>query len=1583
MANYTTQANVVLSVNGKQASQMLKSLEKEAQRLEKQLAKAAGAGDKASMRKLQRELNSVNRTMEQLKGTATSVDTVLSRLDKASPKELNRTLKTLQQQLNGIQRGSAAWDAQIAKIQAVKAELQKVNATMAVTKSAGERALDFFNKWQVAIMGVVGVLTGLVMAGRKAVNAYAEMDESLANTMKFTGMTRAQVEDLNQALKEMDTRTARETLNDLAQEAGRLGKTSKQDVLGYVQAADIINVALSDLGQGATQSIAKLSNIFKIEDQYGTYDSMVKIGSVVNVLSQNCTASKPYLVEFANRLAGVGNMAHLSLQNIIGMGAVLDSNAQKVEASATAIGQVLTRMYRDPAKYAKVAGLDVQNFADLLKRDANEALLVFLETLGKAGDMDVLSPMFADMGENGARVITALSTLSKHIDEVRWQQENANKAFDEGTSVLHEYEIFNNTAQAGIDKAKKRISELSIELGEKLMPIMRHVYTSGSLFLRALSTIVDFVIENRKAIVTLTVAIGSYYAAIEIAKGLQLAWTAAVTLGTKAIGLFKYAVGLCEVVVIAFTHGLKAAGTAFTFLNQTMKTNAIGLVVSVLATLVTVIYNAVTATDKYKEAFDNAKKAASKFTEELMKEQREIDVLFGKLDAAKRGTKEYEIVKEQIISQYGKYLTGLINERGEITNLAEAYRRLGNMAKYAAQQRAIETATKQADEAYSEGLGTYQSELYDSLIAEGKSVREATALSQKVVIELTTTQTLSPETVAAIESVSKVNMWGGRAGWEDRAPSAIVNDMISLMGGHQDAIDAINDIQKEQRPFMKWSTDFLEKQVEYMQELADKNQGGRIIWGDTSDNPQVKNLSAKEIKNWLDQARWELYTRGATNQAPASPETPPGGGGGSKPDAPTKTNTSSTDKFEREKEWKAIQEALALIKKSQGVTMDEKGNPAVYSAYDYTAEMDKINIEFYRRILARQDLSNCERIENQAKYEEAIAKQSQDFNAKSIDSEDLYHREQLASIQQMWADNLITAKQYNKKTEDENVRHLGAVRDIYDRLAHWSKEQANAAAEMQSSFSGNVDLLKRPQIPISDLAAKGWDMGEDAADSDSYATLYSSQYGIKDSSGKNREILVTPILPDGSVLTEQEFEDYIFNILQGSDDILAADTKHIVIAVDVDPDGSAGERLHELQEAFYAESQPADPDAQKKYIEAQDNYLQLVNQIADRERKAAAELAKAHSDQLSKMRDFMLPKEKNDRDYKADLALLDEVYASELAACQGNAKRKLEIEEAYQIAKLALQKKYNQIEQHGIKGAIAKSAEWLQSDGGKALVGSMQVIGSGMSEIFSQVTSMMQADLESQTAAITKRYDREIELAEGNSYKVKKLEKQKEAEIAKAKNEANRKMFAMQVIQAVAQTATNALNAYGSAAAIPIVGHILAPIAAGMAIAAGMIQIAAIKKQQQASEAQGYQSGGFTPEGKPDEVAGVVHKGEWVASQALVNNPRTRPLLEALDHAQRTNTIGTISAADVSRTITAPAVLASRSADASPTIVNNTYQSAPAPENERMVAVLDRLDSRLNEPFVTVNTVSGDHGIQQAQEEYDRLMKNKSPKSKR
>ena len=63
-------------------------------------------------------------------------------------------------------------------------------------------------------------------------------DTEMANVRKFTGMTEEQVADLNEEFKKMDTRTGREQLNMLAEDAGKLGKKSKEDVLGFVHAAD-------------------------------------------------------------------------------------------------------------------------------------------------------------------------------------------------------------------------------------------------------------------------------------------------------------------------------------------------------------------------------------------------------------------------------------------------------------------------------------------------------------------------------------------------------------------------------------------------------------------------------------------------------------------------------------------------------------------------------------------------------------------------------------------------------------------------------------------------------------------------------------------------------------------------------------------------------------------------------------------------------------------------------------------------------------------------------------------------------------------------------------------------------------------------------------------------------------------------------------------------------------------------------------------------------------------------------------------------------------------------------------------------
>lgn len=161
--------------------------------------------------------------------------------------------------------------------------------------------------------------------------------------------------------------------------------------------------------------------------------------------------------------------------------------------------------------------------------------------------------------------------------------------------------------------------------------------------------------------------------------------------------------------------------------------------------------------------------------------------------------------------------------------------------------------------------------------------------------------------------------------------------------------------------------------------------------------------------------------------------------------------------------------------------------------------------------------------------------------------------------------------------------------------------------EMIAAFgNGNVDLLARPQIDAAKLVAAGWkDAGE------GIATVFSSQFGIQDASGKETEILVTPILPDGTVLSEAELQDYVDNVLNGAEDLLAADTKGIVISVGVDADGSAGELLHEFQEKYYdlknntADNVDVDGQIQEAIIQAEqlqnDNLAELDRVYAEKD----------------------------------------------------------------------------------------------------------------------------------------------------------------------------------------------------------------------------------------------------------------------------------------------------------------------------------------------------------------------------------------------
>lgn len=287
---------------------------------------------------------------------------------------------------------------------------------------------------------------------------------------------------------------------------------------------------------------------------------------------------------------------------------------------------------------------------------------------------------------------------------------------------------------------------------------------------------------------------------------------------------------------------------------------------------------------------------------------------------------------------------------------------------------------------------------------------------------------------------------------------------------------------------------------------------------------------------------------------------------------------------------------------------------------------------------------------------------------------------------------------------------------------------------------------------------------------------------------------------------------------------------------------------------------------------------------------------------------------------------------------------------------------------------------WFADEEAQKIFNIASNIASNIGAIFNSISDLVKSDLEYRLGELNRYYDREISLAEGNGRKVKHLERKRDREIAKARAEAQKKQLNYQLFSAISQNAQNILAAYGSGLQAPWPTSMwLAPAMAGIAASAGLVQIAVITKQQNLLNSQGYKEGGFTTEGPRDKVVGVVHAGEWVASKRLVDNPLFRPAIEMLERAQHSNYVPRLSKEYVDKNL--DRTHSDYGSDLFMLYAQQVERNSLM--NAKLQLCIDRLTERLKEPFVTVNTVTGDAGIKAAQEEYLRLMNNTLPKSKR
>lgn len=683
MADKDLSRSIKIYIDGTPAAEGIKPVQEAISKLEGKLASLdkAEAGYEEKSKKLKKELESKNRTLQNYQKKVQETDRILRNLSGATYRELIAVHKQVKEQLQSAIPGTQKYNTAMEQNRRVTEAMTQAQRAMRVEVgcqgTAFGKAANLINKYAGLFTTTVASVTGLSFAMRKSVNDYAQMQEAMANVKKYTGMTDDEVKDLNEDLKKMDTRTSREALNGLASDAGRLGIQGKKDILEFIDAADKINVALGeDLGEDAVKNIGKLAQMFGEDKTMGLRGAMLATGSAINEVAQSSSAAEAYLVEFTARVAGVAHQAGISQANIIGFAASMDENMLRNETSATAYQKILMKMFTDTEKFAQVAGLNVQEFSELVKKDANEALLTFATAISQKGGMADLAPLFGDLKTEGAGVASVLSVMAGKTDEIRNRQQLANKAYREGTSIINEYNVQNNTVQAGLDKAKKGFLEVSVALGEKLLPLMSGMISGTSLLVRGLNAVVSVGLKFSGVLVSLTTAITAYYTAAKLAalyekhlRNAQLLSMATTKLSTAAIKAKQGAVLLLTAAKAALTGNIGRATAAMKLFNTVTKASPVGIIVSLVATLGVGLYQLVSRTGQ-------ATASLHRMNEELLTEQTSLESLFAALKRTNPGSQERARILQEINDKYGQYLPYLLDEKSSLDDINAAYKRI-------------------------------------------------------------------------------------------------------------------------------------------------------------------------------------------------------------------------------------------------------------------------------------------------------------------------------------------------------------------------------------------------------------------------------------------------------------------------------------------------------------------------------------------------------------------------------------------------------------------------------------------------------------------------------------------------------------------------------------------------------------------------------------------------------------------------------------------------------------------------------------------------------------------------------------------
>lgn len=540
---------------------------------------AAINANKSRMEQLQREIGLTGLTMAQLRSKATALRATLNNLIPGS-----EDYRRFDNELNRVN----------ARISELRGNAQAAGFSLG-------RLADGVNRYAALGATILATATGVVLSIQQMLDISGKLSDAQADVQKTTGMTKEEVDDLTKSFGLLQTRTQRIDLLKIAEQGGRIG-IAKDEIQDFVKVMDKASVALGDSFTGGAEQVSdelgKIKFLFKETKDVGVENAYMAIGSAINVLGAEGSASEANIANFTKRIGSLADVMKPSVAETMALGAAFEESGIEAEVSARAYSIFLKQASTETKKFAQVMGLSQQEVEKMINDNPLEFFLKFSKQLSEGAKKGTdMSKVLDQLGLNADGVNKIVGAAGNNVDRFRQLVDMSNKSFNEGTSLLEEYDVKNNNLAATLDKIKKKV--MGFFVPEDFVAGLGDAANWFAKFIGATEDSDGKVTAWRNTLAFTAKVIAIVTAAIvtNVAwQKLVAMWTTRNTEATLLYNIASKARAFADGVVVVSTQALamaqmlltgnlKGAAQAFRVMTATMMTTPWGFILGTLAAI--------------------------------------------------------------------------------------------------------------------------------------------------------------------------------------------------------------------------------------------------------------------------------------------------------------------------------------------------------------------------------------------------------------------------------------------------------------------------------------------------------------------------------------------------------------------------------------------------------------------------------------------------------------------------------------------------------------------------------------------------------------------------------------------------------------------------------------------------------------------------------------------------------------------------------------------------------------------------------------------------------------------------------------